>query len=160
MENITARICKDCGGTYTDEKKSTMCPTCRTKKGKRSRRKGNSNELRFAKKLQALFDKYELNYKVGRTPRSGAIHALEPADILFTKLPNESVFNRHWELKNTVQWTIEDWFKKAEDIEIDRESNRPVTLNIRKPNASKSYIVIDEDDYLKTLIELELLKNE
>ena len=154
--------CSKCTKEYEDDKKhSTMCPGCRSAMGKRSKRKGSANELRFSKKLQQRFEKYNLeNYRVRRTPRSGAIHEFEPADLMFSGLPENSDFNRHWELKNSTSWSIEDWYQKAKEIEIERGTNRPIVLSIRKPNSSQAYVIVDEDDYIKTLIELEILKHE
>jgi len=155
------KICSKCGKEYKDDgKKSSMCPEDRSRLGRSSKRKGSANELRFAKKLQAQFDKYGLNYKVRRTPRSGSIHSFEPADLLFSNLPNDSVFKRHFELKNSATWAIEDWYEKAIEVEKEFGANRPPTLVIRKPNSSQAYVVVDEDDYIKILIELEILKHE
>ena len=152
------RICSKCEKVYTDLKKSSMCSECRSKMGRRSKRKGAKNELRFAKKLQILFDKYGLGYIVRRTPRSGAIHEFEPSDLMFQRLPENSEFNRHFELKNSANWSIEEWFKKGEDIEREKGTNRPVTLVIRKPNSTQSFIVVDENDFIKLLIVLDLTK--
>lgn len=152
-------ICSKCTKEYIDDgKKSSMCADCRSAMGRRSKRKGSANELRFAKKLQEQFDKYGLKYRVRRTPRSGAIHEFEPADLMFSGIPNNSVFRRHFELKNSGSWSIEDWYQKASAVEIEYGTNRMPTLVIRKPNSSQAYVVVDEDDYIKTLIELELLK--
>lgn len=154
-------ICSKCTKEYVDDnKRSSMCPSCRSAMGRRSKRKGSANELRFAKKLQEQFDKYGLKYRVRRTPRSGAIHEFEPADLMFSGIPNDSVFKRHFELKNSANWSIEDWYSKAKEIEIERGTNRLPTLVIRKPNSSQAFVVVDEDDYIKLLIQLELLKNE
>lgn len=154
-------ICSKCTKEYIDDgKKSSMCPECRSAMGRRSKRKGSANELRFAKKLQDQFDKYDLPYKVRRTPRSGAIHEFEPADLMFQGLTGDSVFKRHFELKNSSSWSIEDWFQKAIEVEKERGTNRQPTLVIRKPNSFQSYVVVDEDDYIKLLIENELFKHE
>lgn len=154
-------VCSKCTIEYKDDKKqSSMCPECRSKMGKNSKRKGANNERRFSNKLQIQFDKYGLKYRVRRTPRSGAIHEFEPADLMFSNLPNDSVFKRHFELKNSSSWAIEDWYEKAKEIETERGTNRPATLIIRKPNSSQAYVVVDEDDYIRMLIELELLKYE
>ena len=75
--------------------------------GRRAKRKGNSNELRFAKYLQKEFEKAGFDYLVSRSPRSGGFHLLSPSDIMFKKIPSESIFNDfHWENKNTKQWDI------------------------------------------------------
>lgn len=154
-------ICSKCTKEYIEDgKRSSMCPGCRSAMGRRSKRKGSANELRFAKKLQDQFDKHELKYRVRRTPRSGSIHDFEPSDLLWSNLPNDSVFKRHFELKNSNSWAIEDWYEKAEQIEKEQGTNRLITLVIRKPNSSQAYVVIDEDDYIKTLLELEILKHE
>lgn len=152
------RTCSQCQNTYDDNKKSSMCPDCRSKMGRRSKRKGSANELRFAKKLQEQFDKHGLRYRVRRTPRSGAIHEFEPADLMFSGLPPDSVFKRHFELKNSASWSIEDWYEKAIEVEKERDTHRLITLIIRKPNSSQAYAVIDEDDLIKLLLENELLK--
>lgn len=158
-QTIMLKKCSKCGKDYKDDgKKSSMCPEDRSAMGRRSKRKGSSNELRFAKKLQAEFDRHELKYRVRRTPRSGSIHEFEPSDLLWSGLPSGSAFNRHFELKNSHSWAIEDWFAKAQELETERGSNRKPTLVIRKPNSSQSYVVIDEDDFIKILIENEVLK--
>lgn len=154
-------ICSRCTKEYEDDgKKSSMCPSCRSAMGRRSKRKGSANELRFAKKLQAQLEKHGFKYKVRRTPRSGSIHDFEPSDLLWSNLPSDSVFKRHFELKNSSSWSIEDWFEKAKQIEIEQGTNRPPTIVIRKPNSQQSYVVVDEDDYINMLIELEILKYE
>ena len=157
----TNMVCNKCQNEYVDDgKQSKMCPECRSAQGRRSKRKGSANELRFAKKLQEQFDKHGLKYKVRRTPRSGSIHEFEPSDLLWSNLPNDSVFKRHFELKNSNSWSIEDWFEKAKQIETEQGTNRQPTLVIRKPNSQQSYVVVDEDDYIKMLVELEILKHE
>lgn len=155
------KVCSKCSKEYVDDgKKSTMCPECRSAMGRRSKRKGSANELRFSKKLQEHFDKHGLKYRVRRTPRSGAIHEFEPADLMFSNLPSNSIFKRHFELKNVANWSIEDWYHKAVDVEKERGTNRSVVLIIRKPNSSQAYVVVDEDDFIKILIENEILKHE
>jgi len=154
------RCCKKCGDKFIPTYKTQVLDKkCLSKLGVRSKRKGASNERRFAQKLQGLFDKYELKYRVRRTPASGSFHDLEPGDLLFMGLPDNSVFKRHFELKDCENWLIIEWFKKAEDVEKEG-NNRPVVLNIRKPNMSKAYVVVDEDDYIKILIENEIFKHE
>lgn len=155
------KICSICAKEFIDDgKQSKMCFECRSAMGKRNKRKGASNELRFAHKLQSQFDKYELKYRVRRTPRSGSIHEFEPSDLLWSNLPQDSVFKRHFELKNSASWAIEDWFAKALRIEAEQGTYRPPTLVIRKPSSQQAFVVVDEDDYIKTLLELEILKYE
>ena len=113
-EKVLKRKCRNCNRIFNVRYKNQYyCDEDLSKMGKRNKRKGASNELRFFKKLQKELDKYELPYKVRRTPRSGAIHEFEPSDALWSNLPNDSVFRAHWELKDTLNWSIEKWFKKA-----------------------------------------------
>lgn len=153
--------CPKCNKDYEPRHdKDYLCLECYSKQGRRSKRKGNAQELRYAKKLQELFNKHGLNYLVRRTPRSGAIHEFEPADLLFSRLGRDSVFNVHAELKNTGSWSIEEWFEKATEIEKDRETNRPVILIIRHPNSHREFMVLDSEYGTKILIENELYRNE
>lgn len=155
------RICKGCSKEYTPRHdRDYRCIECYSKNGSKSKRKGSANELRFAHKLQEQFDKHGLKYMVRRTPRSGAIHEFEPADLMFSGLPSDSIFKRHFELKNSASWSIEDWYGKAKEIEKERETNRLITLVIRKPNSSQAYVIVDEDDFIKLLIENEILKKQ
>ena len=149
-------ICSKCGKEFSDGKKSTMCPDCRSKMGKRNKRKGNANELRFAKYLQKQFDKYGLKYRARRTPRSGAIHEFEPADIMLSGMKQGSIFKKiHFENKNTAQWAIEEWFKKVLDQEEENGTNREPALIIRKPNSVEEYAVISMEFLVHLLVSID-----
>lgn len=150
-------ICR-CGNIYDDGKQSTLCPSCRSKLGRANKRKGSANELRFSKTLQELFDKFDLKYKARRTPRSGAIHEFEPADIMLSGLPSWSIFKKvHFENKNSEQWSIRDWFEKA--LEQEKESGllREPVLIIRKPNSSDEYAVVSSDFLSRLLVMYDVL---
>ena len=150
-------ICSKCDKKFDDGKKSTLCPECRSRLGRASKRKGAANELRYAKKLQELFDKYELGYKVRRTPRSGSIHDLEPSDLLFIGLPKSSMFQAHWELKNSGAWEIEKWFAEAKRKEEENQRYRPPILVIRHPNSQQEFMIMDSEFGAKLLLDLEIL---
>jgi len=155
-------ICKGCGKEFEPRhKRDYRCQDCYKKLGKRSKRKGNSNESRFVKKLQELFVKYDLkNHRVIRTPRSGAISQLEKADALFS-VPNDSIFNQiHVELKDSYSWSIEEWYEKAFTGEKDTGKLRNPMLILRKPNGQQEYLVADPWFIFKLMIENEKLKNE
>ena len=161
IEKSTTVKCPKCDNDYLPRHtRDYMCSDCYSKQGRRSKRKGSAQELRYAKKLQEMFDKYDLDYRARRTPRSGAIHEFEPADIMFSRLPVDSVFNIHAELKNTASWSIEEWYEKANEIEKERGTNRPVVLIIRHPSSHQEFMVLDSEFGTKILIENELFRNE
>ena len=149
------KICKN-GHQYQDDgKKSTFCPPCRSALGKRNKRKGNANELRFSKYLQEQFDKYELPYRARRTPRSGAIHEFEPADIMISA-PPESVFKHvHFENKDTEHWYVEEWMMKIIETEIEKGLNREPVLIMRKPNKSEEYAVVRKEFLVELLVSID-----
>lgn len=158
---IIERFCKDCGNAYTDEKKSSMCPPCRSRLGKRNKRKGNSNELRFAKYLQEQFDLYELPYRARRTPRSGAIHDFEPADIMLSGPDINSVFKHvHFENKDTEHWYIEEWFRKAVEIEREKGLNRQPVIIMRKPNSSDEFAVVRKEFLIELMVVNDVLRKD
>ena len=155
------RLCKRCDKSYDDKKQSSLCPDCRSALGRRNKRKGNANELRYAKYLQDRFDKYNLGYIARRTPRSGGIREFEQADILISLLKNYSIFNRiHFELKNQGQWSIEDWFKKVLDQEQDSGKNRSPVLIVGKPNSNDEYAITSMEFLVEVLCRLDVMTKE
>jgi len=155
--------CTRCEREYTDDgKKSKMCPECRSTIGRRSKRKGRANEHRLSKLLQSLFDEAKLPYKCRRTPASGAIHEFEPADLLFSGLPLESIFRQlHFEAKDTAQWSIKEWVKDAERKEKGIGGMRMPLVIMRHPNESEEYAVMKAEDLLRVLTNFEkLIRNE
>ncbi len=145
-----------CGNEITDGKQSGLCFSCRSKMGKRNKRKGSAQELRFAKLLQEYFDKYGLPYKARRTPRSGAIHEFEPADLMLSGPKEDSVLKHiHFESKNTEHWYIEEWFNKAKQIETERDTNREPVLVVRKPNSSQEFVILDSEFFVKLICSLD-----
>lgn len=154
-------ICKGCGKEYTPRhERDHRCVECYAKAGKRSKRKGNSNELRFSKYLQEQFDKHGLKYRARRTPRSGAIHEFEPADIMFSG-STDSIFSRlHFENKNTVQWDIEGWYEKAIEQEKDTGRGRTPVIVARKPSSQEEFGIVNIKFLISLLIENDILKQE
>ena len=153
------KICSKCGGDITDDKKSGLCPPCRSKMGRNNKKKGSAQELRLSKIFQKYFDKYELPYKARRTPRSGAIHEFEPSDLLFIGVPKDSIFSMiHVESKVGHNWFIEDWHEKAKQIEIERGTNREPIIIARKPNKSQDFLIVDAEYIIKLLCEVETLR--
>lgn len=152
------KTCKECGKDITDGKNSGLCLMHRRMQGKRNKRKGNVNEARFASYLQAQFDKYQLPYRARRTPRSGAIHEFEPADIMIMA-PAESIFKAvHFENKDTEHWYIEDWYKKAIEIETERGLNRKPVIIMRKPNSTQEFAVVDKDFLIELMVSIEKMR--
>ncbi len=155
------RICKQCNNKWTDGKRSSLCPDCRTKLGKRNKRKGNANELRFAQYLNSQFQKYGFKYIAKRTPRSGGIQDFEPADIMFKFVPTTSIFNKlHFENKNTAQWDIENWHAYALEKELETGRNREPVIMMRKPSKREEYAVTSKEFFVKLLLDIDALRNE
>ena len=154
------RICKNCGKEFNVEyDNQVLCKEDLSKQGRRNKRKGAANESRFAKMLQGMFNNYDLNYKVQRTPRSGGIREFESADLMFSRVPSGSIFaNIHFELKDTAHWYIEDWIKEAKGKELDSGKNRMPILIIRKPNQEQEFAVMDANKLMEILIAFEKLK--
>ena len=154
------KVCKGCGKDYEPRHaKDYRCTECYAKAGRRSKRKGSANESRFTNRLQELFDKYELKYRVIRTPRSGAISQLETADALLS-VPTDSIFSKlHIELKNSAGWSIEEWFSKAIEQEKDNGRGRNPILVLRKPNSQQEYLVADPWFVIKLMVENDILNN-
>lgn len=150
------KLCKN-GHQYEDDgKKSSLCPECRSKMGRRNKRKGNANELRFSKYLNEQFKKYNFPYIAKRTPRSGGIQEFEPSDIIFRFIPNTSVFSKiHFENKNTAQWDIQGWYEYALRKESETGRNRNPILIIRKPNSHDEYAVLSMENLVGLLLNLE-----
>jgi hypothetical protein len=155
------KICKNGHEFEDDGKKSNFCPACRSKMGKRSKNKGSSNERRLSKMMQNRFDRVGLKYRVRRTPASGAIHEFEPADLLFSGLPLESIFRQlHFEAKDTAQWSVKEWVKDAEQKERDTGGMRMPLVIMRHPNEQDEYAVMRVEHLLDILINLEKLITE
>lgn len=159
---MTSATCKDCGNEY--EKRNahdSFCLDCWSKRGRRSKRKGSSNELRFSKYLQSKCERYGLKYRVKRTPRSGGIREFEAADIMVLGTPQWSIFKRlHFENKNTAQWYIPQWIDEAVKKETDSGMARAPLLVIRHPNEHQEYAVMRIEDMVDILIEIEKLTSE
>lgn len=154
-------ICKGCGNEYEPRHaRDHRCESCYAKAGRRSKRKGSNNELRFSKMVQSFFDDYGFPYKARRTPRSGAIHDFEAADLLISA-PHDSVFSKvHFENKNAETWSIPEWYDKATKSEEESGKNRNVALIIRKPNISQEFAVIDSKWFLELLCNNEVLRKD
>ncbi len=148
----------DCNNEITDGKQSGLCFSCRSKQGKRNKRKGSAQELRYAKLLQSYLDKYELPYKVRRTPRSGAIHDFEPADLMISGPEGSILQHIHFESKNTEHWYIEDWFTKAQEIERDKGTGRQPALIVRKPNKTQEFAIIDSEFFAQIIVDNALMR--
>lgn len=154
------RICKSCQKEFKVEyENQVLCKIDLSKQGRRNKRKGAANESRFAKMLQSMFDRYELPYKVQRTPRSGGIREFESSDLMFSRVSPESVFaNMHFELKDTKHFYLEDWMKEAKEKELDSGKGRMPCLIVRKPNQEQEFAVMDADRLMEILIAFEKLK--
>lgn len=151
------RVCKKCSTPWDDDKKSSLCPDCRSKLGRRSKRKGSANEHRFAQYLNKKFEVYGLPYRARRTPRSGGIREFEASDMMFRFVPPESVFARtHFENKNTAQWDIVGWMIEATKKEAESGKNRIPVLIIRRPNEHEEYAVLKMEDYVQQMLSLEI----
>jgi hypothetical protein len=152
--------CKGCGNEYIPRhSKDHRCADCYAKLGKRSKRKGNANELRFSHYLNEQFKKYGFGYIAKRTPRSGGIQEFEPADIMFRHVPNVSIFSQvHFENKNSAQWDIQGWMEYAVQKEKDTGRSRTPILIIRKPNEHSEYAVLRMEDLVRILIDLDAYK--
>jgi len=156
MKNTECKNFEKCKTLIEDDKKSPFCQECRSKMGRRSKRKGAANESRFAKYLNEQFKKFELPYITKRTPRSGGIQEFEPSDLMFKFLTTGSIFrNLHFELKNCVQWDITSWVEEAENKEKNMGSFRKPVLIIRKPNMHEEYAVLRMEDLVDILISLD-----
>lgn len=156
---MTIKLCKNGHEFEDDGKRSPFCPECRSKMGRRSKRKGNANELRFSKYLNEQFKKYNLPYIAKRTPRSGGIQEFEPADIMFRFTSPASLFSRiHFENKNTAQWDIQGWMDYAVLKEKETGRFRTPILIIRKPNIHDEFAVLRMEDLVQLLIDLEAHK--
>ncbi len=152
--------CSKCDKEFDDGKQSTLCPECRSILGRRSKRKGNSNELRFAKYLQGQFDKYELKYRARRTPRSGGIKDFAVEDILISA-PQGSIFNRiHLELKNQQTWSIKEWYNKVIEQEKDIGKMRTPVIVARYPNEQLELAIVPVTFLMKVLIENDILRDD
>lgn len=126
--------------------------------GKRSRRKGYSDEKRFEKWLQKEIDKYGLPYKILRTPRSGGIHQFESSDFLFKFLPENSWFKKiHIEKKDRKSWNPIKWIKEAEQKEIESGLNRSPVVIAKKPNQTDDYVIMKKELFAKLILTLEVL---
>ena len=155
-------ICSKCSKEYIDDgKRSSMCSDCRSAMGRRSKRKGANNERRFSVYLNEQFKKHGLPYTAKRTPRSGAFHSLTPSDIMFFKLPNDSIFNNfHWENKNVNQWDVYGWYEEATRKEKDIGTNKTPLIIARRPNQDVEFAIINIKDLIKILIENDILRQE
>lgn len=155
------KICKNGHEFEDDGKKSSLCPDCRSALGRRNKRKGNSNELRFSKYLNEQFQKYGFKYVAKRTPRSGGIQEFEPADIMFRFVPSQSIFSKiHFENKNTGQWDIQGWHNYAEQKEKETGRGRNPILIIRKPNSHDEFAVMKMEYLVELLLNIEKFKEE
>lgn len=156
MKDTPCKNFEKCKTLIEDDKKSSFCQECRSKMGRRSKRKGAANESRFAKYLNGQFEKFKLPYVAKRTPRSGGIQEFEPSDMMFRFLGRKSIFNSiHFELKNCVQWDIIGWIEEAENKEKNMGSFRKPVLVIRKPNMHEEYAVLRMEDLVDILISLD-----
>lgn len=127
--------------------------------GRRSKRKGNANELRFSKYLNEQFKRYGFPYIAKRTPRSGGIQEFEPADIMFRFVPSESLFAKiHFENKNCAAWDIPGWMEYAILKEKETGRFRTPILVIRRPNIHNEYAVLRMEDLVQILIDLDTFK--
>lgn len=161
MKNKPCKNFEKCNKLIEDDKKSTFCQGCRSLMGKRSKRKGNANELRFSKYLNGQFKKYGFPYIARRTPRSGGIQDFEPADILFRFIPSTSRFSRiHLENKNCANWDIKGWMDYAVQKEKETGRNRTPILIIRRPSEHDEYAVLRMEELVELLIDFEILKRE
>lgn len=152
--------CSKCEKEYEDDKKqSSMCPECRSAMGRRSKRKGASNERRFSMYLNEQFKKYGLPYIAKRTPRSGGIKDFESSDMMFRFVPGESLFSKiHFENKDTAQWDIQGWYDYALEKENESGKYRTPVIIARKPNGRDEFAIMNMEFLIKILIENELLK--
>lgn len=162
MTAITSSKCPGCGKDYFPRHgRDYRCAECYAKMGKRSKRKGNSNELRFSKYLNEQFKKYGFKYVAKRTPRSGGIQEFEPADIMFRFVPSQSIFSKiHFENKNSAQWDIQGWMEYAEQKERETGRGRNPILIIRKPNSHDEFAVIKMEYLVELLLSIEKFKTE
>ena len=148
-----------CEKLVEDNKKSSLCQLCRSAMGRRSKRKGNANELRFSKYLNEQFQVYGLDYIAKRTPRSGGIQEFEPADIMFRLTPPASIFSQiHFENKNCAVWDIRGWMEDAITKEKNTGRNRKPILIIRRPSEREEYAVLRMEDLVELLISLDAYK--
>src|SRR3990167_3301090 len=149
------RNCKMCNNPWEDEKKSSLCPECRSKLGRRSKRKGSANEHRFAQYLNEQFKKYGLPFTARRTPRSGGIQDFEASDILFKGVPPTNILSRiHFENKNTAQWAITDWMAYAQQKEKETGRGRNPILVVRKPNQHEEYAIMKMEYMVEMLLHI------
>jgi len=152
------RQCIKCGEGYDDEKQSTMCSSCRSKMGKRSKRKGASNERRFSAYLNSQFKKYGLPYLAKRTPRSGGIKDFESSDMMFRFVPSKSLFSKiHFENKDTAQWDIQGWYDYAIEKENDSGKYRAPVIIARKPNSQDEFAIMKMEFFINLILELDKL---
>lgn len=151
--------CNKCEKEYEDDgKQSSMCPACRSKIGKRSKKKGYSDEKRFEKWFQKQIDKYELQYKIYRSPSSGAIHNFSPADFYFRNLPQNSWLNKiHIEKKDRANWDIIGWIKEAEEKERELGTYKNPIIVVRKPNREDDYVIMKKEFFADIILSLEKL---
>lgn len=159
MQGAQCNNFERCHNLIEDDKRSPFCQACRSLMGRRSKRKGNANELRFSKYLNEQFKKYGFPYVARRTPRSGGIQEFEPSDILFKFTPPESIFSRtHFENKNTANWDIRGWMDYALQKEKETGRNRNPILIIRRPNEHEEYAVMRMEEMVELLISLDAYK--
>ena len=153
--------CKNGHEFEDDGKKSSLCPDCRSALGRRSKRKGNANELRFSKYLNEQFKKYGFKYIAKRTPRSGGIQDFEPSDIIFKFVPSGSVFSQiHFENKNTAQWDIPGWYEYAEQKERETGRLRKPVLVIRKPSSQMEFAVLKMEHMVEMLLMIDKFRQD
>jgi hypothetical protein len=156
IEGIPTK-CRGCGNEYVPRHaKDYRCADCYAKLGRRSKRKGNANELRFSKYLNEQFKMYGIPYVAQRTPRSGGIQEFESADIMFRRVPSSSIFNKiHFENKNCAVWDIRGWMEDAVRKEKDTGKSRKPALVIRRPSEHEEYVVTRMEDFVEILISLD-----
>src|SRR3990167_7156091 len=142
------KLCKN-GHEYEDDgKKSPFCPNCRSIMGRRSKRKGYTDEKRFEKFFQSKIEEYKLPYKIMRTPRSGGIRHFSPADFFFKFLPTNSWLSKyHIEKKDRANWDIIGWFEEATIKEKEFGGFRKPVIIARRPHDSEDYVVMKKEDW-------------
>jgi len=155
-------ICSGCGKPYEPRhNRDRRCLECYSRSGKKSKRKGYSDEARFAKYFQSQLELYGLPYTIRRTPSSGAIHEFDPADFYFRGLPLNSVFKRlHLEKKDRESWSLIEWLKEAEDKEADVGLMRRPVVIVRKPNDTDDYVFMRKELFTEIILQLERLMQE
>lgn len=154
--------CRGCGKDYEPRHaKDYRCKDCHSKIGRNSKRKGSSNELQFAKRLERVFNDQNAGtgevYRVRRTPMSGAMHLDFPADIFVARGPQYSVLrNLHLDCKVAENWSPERYWQEEKELcRASGQSFQKVIITLRHPNSQDTYAFMKWDDLEKLLLEIE-----